>query len=385
MKITHLCLNGPVTDGWNYQDNLLTKYQHLNGHDVTIITSKWVWNDKGKLVYGDFADPCYFNKDGVKTIRIELRGINKFSKKFKRYKNLKKTIETTNPDILFIHGVNSLDNNVIVDYLKKHPTVIAYADNHADLTNSGTNWFSKRILHGLIWRYYSSKLVPFVRRFYGVLPIRVDFLTDIYKIPKEKCDLLVMGGDDDAIAEALKPDTKKNIRKRLNVNDSDFLIMTGGKIDAWKAQTMLLMEAIKKMGDAEIKLVVFGSVADEIKEKFNSLCDLNKIRYIGWVDPRESNFYFAAADLVVFPGRHSVFWEQVAAEGIPMIVKELPGTNHIDCGGNCLFLREDSVDEIVETITIARKNYDEMKKIAVEVGMNKFSYRQIAKKAISEC
>ena len=31
MKVTHICLAGPVTDGWNYQDNLLTKYQEKLG------------------------------------------------------------------------------------------------------------------------------------------------------------------------------------------------------------------------------------------------------------------------------------------------------------------------------------------------------------------
>ena len=32
MKVVHICLGGPVTDGWNYQDNLLTKYMKKNGH-----------------------------------------------------------------------------------------------------------------------------------------------------------------------------------------------------------------------------------------------------------------------------------------------------------------------------------------------------------------
>ena len=49
MKVTHICLAGPVTDGWNYQDNLLTKYQEKLGYDVSIITSEWIWTEKGKL------------------------------------------------------------------------------------------------------------------------------------------------------------------------------------------------------------------------------------------------------------------------------------------------------------------------------------------------
>ena len=50
MKIVHVCLAGiGVTDGWTYQENLLTKYHKKLGHDVTIITSQWVRNELGGL------------------------------------------------------------------------------------------------------------------------------------------------------------------------------------------------------------------------------------------------------------------------------------------------------------------------------------------------
>ena len=42
MKIVHLCLCGPVTDGWNYQDNILPKYHKLMGHNTTIVTSEFI-------------------------------------------------------------------------------------------------------------------------------------------------------------------------------------------------------------------------------------------------------------------------------------------------------------------------------------------------------
>ena len=49
MKILHITLRGPVTDGWNYQDNMLIKYHRRMGHDVTMLTSKWVWGSDGKM------------------------------------------------------------------------------------------------------------------------------------------------------------------------------------------------------------------------------------------------------------------------------------------------------------------------------------------------
>lgn len=49
MKITHICLNGPVTDNLQYQDNLLPKYHKKLGYDVSVITSKYVFNKEGQL------------------------------------------------------------------------------------------------------------------------------------------------------------------------------------------------------------------------------------------------------------------------------------------------------------------------------------------------
>ena len=49
MKIVHICLCGAMTDGFNYQENVITKYHKKMGYDVTIIASQWIWNSAGKL------------------------------------------------------------------------------------------------------------------------------------------------------------------------------------------------------------------------------------------------------------------------------------------------------------------------------------------------
>lgn len=227
---------------------------------------------------------------------------------------------------------------------------------------------------------------PYTIKFYGVLPARVDFLKDIYKLPEGKVELLVMGADDERVKEAKNTDVKKEIREKYNIKSDDFLIITGGKIDNAKRQILLLMQAIRQIEKENVKLIVFGSVDKELKDEVNSLTDSDKIQYIGWVQSEDSYKYFASADLVVFPGRHSVFWEQVAGLGIPMIVKYWEGTTHVDLGGNVKFLYKDSIDEIKEEIsTILNKCeiYENMKNVAENKGMEKFSYVNIAKRSIS--
>ena len=383
MKVVHICLTGPLTDGWNYQENLLTKFQKELGYDVSIIASEWIWTSDGVLKKINRAD--YINKDGVHVVRLPMKGKDDFNKKFKKYLRLYETLEKLSPDVLFIHGVASLENKTIARYLSHHSEVVAYADNHADFSNSATNWLSKNILHKIIWKHYAWMLVPYVRKFYGVLPIRVDFLKEIYEIPAPKCELLVMGADDELVKKAEKLEIRKSIREKYNISDRDFLIMTGGKIDAWKRQTILLMEAVKSIQDRQIKLIVFGSVTEELRTKVEELADGEQIQYIGWIQADESYLLFSSADLVCFPGRHSVFWEQVAGQGIPMVVKDWPGTHHIDLGGNVIFLKTDSSDEIYKVLTKVvsdKKLYTRMKKVAVEKGMKKFSYKEISRRCI---
>lgn len=112
----------------------------------------------------------------------------------------------------------------------------------------------------------------------------------------------------------------------------------------------MLMEAVQKIDNPKVKLIVFGSVTSELKDKVVALADGKKVQYIGWVKSEDSYAYFAAADLAVFPGRHSLFWEQVAAQGIPMLCKKWDGTTHVDIGGNVKFLTKDSVKEIQSNI-----------------------------------
>lgn len=381
-KIVHIMLAGPVTDGWTYQDNLLTKYHRKLGYEVTMITSQWVWGENGKLE--KFKKTDYINENDVKVIRLPIKGKDEFSRKFKRYSGLYATIESEKPDILFIHGVSFCDVKTVVRYIRSHSDVRVYVDNHSDFSNSGTNWLSRNVLHKIIWKHNARKLLPYTEKFYGVLPARVDWLVDMYGLPKEKCELLVMGVDDELAERAELEDRKDEIKKLYGISDSDFLVVSGGKIDVAKRQTLLLMEAIGKSKVENLKLLVFGSVEESIREEFNKRLVDNRVMYVGWINAKDSYDYFAAANLVVFPGRHSVFWEQVAGQGIPMVCKYWDGTTHIDLDGNVEFIYEDQVETIrqkIEMIASDQECYSEMRNRAY-TKRAVFRYSEIAKRSI---
>ncbi|MGH2063295.1 glycosyltransferase family 4 protein [Aerococcus urinaeequi] len=383
MKITHICLCGPVTDGFSYQDNLLPKYHGKAGHEVSLITSKWIWSHGGKIIKTNKEK--YTNQDAVKMYRLELIGKDIFSKKIKTYKNFYKILECTKPDIIFVHGVQFLDIIKVKKYVKNNPSVKIFVDNHADYSNSASNWISKNILHKIVWKFCAKQIEQYTTKFYGVLPARVDFLNKIYGIPKEKIELLIMGGDDFFVEKYMNISEIINIKSELDILPTDFVIVTGGKIDSAKKQTLLLMEAMRSIKKKDVKLIVFGNVTSELKEQFDKYLSDDRIIYLGWLSVEESYKYFSIADLVIFPGRHSVYWEQVVALGVPMLIKYWEGTTHVDIGGNVDYLIEDSIEEIqdkIQELINNPKKYKTLKMNAQSIDKNNFLYSNIAEKSI---
>lgn len=240
------------------------------------------------------------------------------------------------------------------------------------------------LLHGIVWNKCAHLILPYAIRFYGILSVNMDYLKKVYGVPQNKIELLVMGADDQKVYMASQPYVRKEIRHKYGVSDDDFLVMTGGKIDMAKQQTILLMKAINQIHSRKIKLLVFGSVVPELKEKVEAECS-ELVKYIGWLKSDDTYNYFAAADLVAFPGRHSVFWEQVAGQGIPLLVKRWVGTDHVNMGGNAKFLENDSIEEIKKAINsiVQKDNYKAMFD-AAKRNNEYFMYSEIARRSIKE-
>ncbi len=383
MKILHICLANYFVDNYSYQENMLTKYHKYSGNEVYVIASLFTFDSNGKGMY--LENGCnYINEHGIEVTRLEFRKNNKFCRKLRYYKNVYSSIEKYCPDVIFIHNVQFMDIKEVVRYLKKHPYVKVYADNHADFMNSAANWVSRKILHGVLWKRCAKMIEPFVSKFYGVLPARVDFLKNVYGLPEDKVELLVMGADDEKVDKARNSCTRDELRKKYNVSDDDFLIITGGKIDRNKPETLELMKVVSELS-GNIRLMVFGSVVPELKNEFDRLLESENIIYIGWINSNDVYDYYTASDLAFFPGKHSVLWEQAVGLGIPCVFRKMPGFTHVDLNGNCVLLDEinfSSMKKCVENLCKNKELYAAMKRVSLEKGMNEFSYKKIAEKSI---
>lgn len=381
MKIVHLCLTAPYEDGWGYQENILTKYHKRIGHDVTIITNTLLLTkENGKYKKADCND--YVNQDGIKVKRIDFLFGDWDIHYFRLYKNLVNTVTEENPDLLFVHGCQFLDLIKLKKFLKKNLQVKLIIDNHADFSNSANTTFSK-LIHKLLWRNCVRFVDSLVSVYYGVLPARVDFLIEMYGLSKEKVKLLVMGADDDLV---VSQERRNELREKYGLSQSSFLILTGGKIDKAKLESLELMKAVNNIKNKfpNIHLVIFGSVEDSIREKFNSLLSESST-FLGWKNQTELHELLAISDLAVFPGRHSVIWEQAVASGLPCIFKKWEGTTHIDLDGNCVLIEnpdKENLAEVLNKVFSDEEVYQKMSMVATSEAAEQFLYSHIAKDSL---
>lgn len=378
MKIVHLCLSCFYIDNYSYQENMLPKYHVKMGHNVTVIASLVSFSKEGKPCLLDSASE-YMSKDDYKVIRLEYKKPRRIYRVLRKYDGFYKTLENELPDIIFSHGVSMADNSTLRKYIKKHPNVILYADNHADYINSATNWFSKNILHSIIWRYYVKKIEPYIKMCFGVTPMRCRFLKEMYHMNQCDIDFLPMGVDNEAIP-LNRDEIRSVIRKQYNVSDNDVLIFTGGKIDKRK-NTHVLIDAINKLNNSQLHLVICGVLSPEmsfLKEKFNG-----NIHYLGWCDSDQVINNMIASDIACFPGTHSTLWEQAVGVGLPCILKYWDEMTHTDINGNCFFVKGEDIDELEESIKkmISIDVYSQTRKRAIEASQY-FIYSEISKKAI---
>ena len=382
MRILHLCLGNFFIDNCSYQENLLPKYHVLQGHEVTVIASLFTYDEKGKGTY--LQEPSrYEDKNGYRVIRLAYKTPIRWNRFFRHYKGLLRTIEEINPDIIFSHNVSYGDTGVVRAYLRKHPNVKLFADNHADYINSSKNLLSKYILHPIIWRHYVKMIEPFMTRCYGVTPLRCEFLIKEYRINPSIVHYLPLGIDDELIPKN-RESVRSSIRKEVGIGEDDFLIFTGGKIDRLK-NTHYLIEALSRINNPRMHLIVCGVLTPEmdfLKQKIES--DVN-IHYLGWCDAERVMNCMVASDLACFPGTHSTLWEQSVGIGLPAIFKHWDGMSQVNVNGNCVFVTGDNVEELEHAIVelFFTERYQELR-IKAKKASSSFLYSHIAQIAIDD-
>lgn len=390
--IVHIMIAAAYREGHGYQENIMPKKHKQLGYNVAILTYDQGWNPSYKTME-DEGVYAYINNDDIPVYILrkrrygflgKVKGVRAlFSNLSKRTIGLYDKLKEISPDIIFVHCVVCQDHYDVIRYVKEFPHVRLYVDNHNDYYNTDVHSVKGKIIMRYVGRRIAKELASVATHFWGVSPWRVRFLNEVLGVPKEKIGLLVMGGDDDLIKWNCRQDIRSEIRQKHMIPNDAFLLITGGKID--KAKNIhLLIDAVKRMPE-NVYLLIFGKYESDMK-LYEKEIDNRRIVNVGWIPSNKSYDYFLSSDMAVFPGTHSVLWEQSCASGLAAIFKDWNGGfSHVDVGGNCVLLKDVTVDNLYNSIigiVNDKERFEQMKNMAEHHARYVFSYYDISKRAI---
>ncbi|MEO0274756.1 MAG: glycosyltransferase family 4 protein [candidate division WOR-3 bacterium] len=381
----HIQLIG-FNENLGYQENLLVKYHKKLGHDVSVITSTYKFFDKVNIV-----EPGWYNYNGIRILRLPYPSFIPLAlaRKFKIVNGLKKALNEEKPDLVFLHGgLHGLESHTVLSYIKRvqreGKRLFLVVDSHADEYNSARKFISK-LLHKTLWAWIARRVQKNAAVIYAINDGCKNFLIKYYKLDPLKIDLLPLGGDPEILSSLKSDECKAKVRQNLNIKTDDFVLITGGKLDRQK-KIIELMKLVANLESKNVKLIVFGSIAEEIKEDFWEIVNKysDKIIYVGWLDLRDMYMYFLASDLAVFPGTQSAIWAHVIFCGLPAIFWYWPGMINFSEKGfsPCILVSNmDEIDSALRKILADRDFYLKLKANAKMVA-NDFSYELMAQKVL---
>lgn len=317
MKILHLCLANFYIDNYNYQENIISRINQKDGHEVLVIASTETYLDNNLL--GTTMPGDYYTKDGIHIIRIPYSRLfpGKIGRKVRKYRNLYESIEAFNPDVIMIHDLCFASVTEVINYKRNNPKVVIYADTHTAIYNSGRNWISLKILHRRFYKAYVQKALPYIEKYFYIGISEKKFSIDHYGVPESIMEYLPLGGI--IVDEKTRVENREKIRKELNVGNDELLFVHSGKINKRK-KTVELLRAFANNKDANAKLVIAGSINDEVRVDILKLIEADtRVKYVGWLDAEKLIEYICAADFYVQPGTPSATLQQAICCFCPVI------------------------------------------------------------------
>lgn len=321
MKILMVCEF--FDDALDYQENMLARAYHRMGHEVVVVSSTILHlNDYIRDGDRGLGERHEQHHEWGLLIRVPFQ-FNVLHR-LRRFKSILQIIEDVHPDLLYFHDIIlNLDEGI--RYVRANPDCAMIMDYHGDASNSGANWLSRRILHGVFRKMLLDWARPYLRKIFPVTPGSADFLRGLYLVPDAEMELLPLGTDQLYAHQVLASGARERVRAQLGIAPDALVTFSGGKLSPMKRTEELLLAA-EGMCDLPIHVILVGAADPAHQDYAASLSVLARrnprVHAVGWQDRDGVYAHMAASDIAVFPASQSVLWQQALGMGLPLILSE---------------------------------------------------------------
>lgn len=340
MKIVHVCIVDAYSDGWNYHRNILSERNRMDGHEVTIITTKYSMRNDGSSMLDKVG--VSFNSRGIKIVRLD--DFVSFlpmhiSRKLNWTNGLYEAIVDEAPDVIMVHNPQIFNLNVIARYKRKNKNVVLVGDTHADYNTSiGKNRFKSTIVQKLLWRNIIKKSFDSFDKFCYITPEAKGFFEQMYAVDLSGAQLTPLPGK--IIEKLEKEKIRHDVRRSMKIEEDTLMFVHSGKLEKRK-KTQELINALRK-SSIKCKLVVIGEIPEsnaQLRELLESDC---RILYLGWKSGEELRDIITASDLYLQPGTMSITMQTSICVGTPVML--YPYDSYKLYSNGCEFSVKDEMD-----------------------------------------
>ena len=376
MKILHI--DETFHPNYGYHTAILAKYEALNPeNDVTILTV-----DAKKLypVYKEFNDYNYnldddkkYEKNNLRIIRVPVRFY--LSNRAIYSNKIFKYIKEINPDIIYCHLVESYIAMKIILKNLHYPIIF---DSHM-LSMASKNPAKK--LYNFAYRKIITKRI--IKRKHLIIKTQNDdYVTNMLGIPKELTRFISFGTDLTLFNK--NNDTRLMIRKKHEIDDSDFVVIYTGKLSEAKGGTFFANAVKRKIQLANNRNIVFmivGNMPEKIDNIFSE--SENRIIKIPLQKYVNLNQFYQSADICIFPKQCSLSFYDAQACGLPVVSEDNNVNNDRLTFNNGKTFKSGDEQDFVEKIkyfgNLSKEEINNYSENAIKFVKDNYSYDKIVK------
>lgn len=341
MKVVHIDLTGPFTVGMNYQENMLSEINAIDGNEVYFIATQYKW-EADKIVQAKESEEKTLA--GVQIIRMPFvkLGLPLVTERIRLVRGLDCLLDKLSPDIIMLHGFQTMSVTFITKYVRRNVGCRLIVDTHSDEINSAPNFVSRYILHRILYGSMAKSALKYVSKIWCISYDVMDFSHVVYGIPFDKLEFFPLGGIIFEEKEYLE--RRSNIRGQHFIAENDILLVHSGKMSCSK-KTVDLFKMLKKIKSDRIKMILVGEMDTETEAVYvNEAKEDKRIIYAGWKTGEELLSYLCAADIYAQPGTQSATMQNAACCRCSLML--YPYKSHIKLFDNNAFYVESLKDMI---------------------------------------
>jgi 1,2-diacylglycerol 3-alpha-glucosyltransferase len=376
MKVLHVKICGPFTDGWAYQENELIDQHVAQGHDVTVIAGTHTFGPDNQTVHVEAGTTLM--RCGAKLIRLSyvwgLRGW--LGTKIRAHSGMLKCIEDIQPDRILFHGLTAWDLQTVAAYVRSNSHVKLFADCHEDFNNSAMTWASRELLHKCFYRPIFRRSIAEVSDVLCVTVESLNFAIDFYGSPRAKTRIYPLGG----VIEppAMRARRRANFRTRFGFEDTNIVITQTGKLDRTK-KLSLALQAFRGNTSPRLRFVIAGQMTEEVKAECLPLINADaRIIDLGWQSTDELRTVLAGSDLFLQPFGQTATTQMAMCHGCVILAQDLPSHRWLIGENGKLFKDASELRDVFQWVIDNQRTIEQMKQGSLEFAVANLDYRQLA-------